>query len=603
MKKAGFRFVLLMLVLVTALGFIPQSASAAYENTHTNTGNYRQDIIAIAWTQVGYREDGGSGSNNNNNKYGAYFGNNYDSWCGYFVSWCAVQAGIPTSILKRTGWASPSSFGLVGLPGESYTPVPGDLFFQPSGSGYKHVGLVVEVNAAKGTVITIEGNTWDSKKIHGVYKKERDIKGNVFGSPNYGDGGGGHSHTYGDLAYESAHPHKAYKACTVCGSKSYTGATKTVEGCQGCCSHSYGSWSSTGSSKHQHTCSKCGYKESKNHTWGGDEVIKEATCKAVGTKKQTCSACGATRTTDIPKLTSHSFGPWEKVDEATHQRLCKDCGTKENQEHKTGTQWQSDEEKHWYVCEICQGAVGEEQHTEREFCSEACQVCGYVKPDGHLFEETYSWDENFHFRKCMFCPGQTDITPHQMGTELASDREGHYYPCTGCGYHSQPVAHNLSDPATEERAQVCLDCGFEYAPKRPHIHSYLPMSIDWEAHWGVCRCGEVYTRQNHKISQITGICMVCMQVPPEKKAPTSLEWMTEKATILWDTVAEGTASAWGFVTHKTADGWTFLTAEENRLYLYITCGGAALVLGGLTTTIVLLARKSRKKKKIEEPVA
>lgn len=48
MKKAGLRFALLIFVLATVLGIIPQSTSAAYENTHKNTGNYRQDMIAVA---------------------------------------------------------------------------------------------------------------------------------------------------------------------------------------------------------------------------------------------------------------------------------------------------------------------------------------------------------------------------------------------------------------------------------------------------------------------------------------------------------------------------------------------------------------------------
>ena len=220
------------------------------------------------------------------------------------------------------------------------------------------------------------------------------------------------------------------------------------------------------------------------------------------------------------------------------------------------------------------------------------KICKYVKPDGHLFEETWSWDENFHFRKCMFCPGQTDITPHQILPVLTADQEEHYYPCAGCGYHHDAEPHNLSDPATEEQAQICLDCLYEYAPKLPHIHSFQPMQMDWESHWSVCRCGKVYPREPHKISSVTGLCTVCLEVPPEKPAPTMLEWAKENA--LW---------AWDHVTEKTVEAWDFLMDEENRMYLYITAGGIAVVLGGLVTTIILLARRSKKKKKVKEPVA
>lgn len=585
MKKAGLRVFLLVLVLVTALGFMPQSASAAYENTHKNTGNYRQDIIAVALTQVGYLA--GSG---NYNKYGASFNNAYDSWCGYFVSWCANQANVPTSILKRTGWASPTSFGIPSYSGKDYTPQPGDLYFQVNSSGgITHVGLVVAVDAARGIAITVEGNTWDHTNRPGVYRKERKIKDHIFGVPNYGDGGANpHTHSYGSVSYESAHPHKAYKSCSVCGFKSYTGETKTVSGCQSCCSHSYGSWSSNGAYNHQRTCTKCGYKDSKSHSWGSDKVIKEATCNAVGTKEQTCSVCSATRTTDIPKAKSHIWSEWENLDETNHQRLCTLCNAKETQAHKAGEEWQSDEENHWHACSVCDGPVEQERHTEREYCSVPCEICAYKKPDGHLYEETFSWDGEFHFRKCIFCPGQTDIMPHKILPNLTANGEEHYYACTGCDYHKDAAPHNLSDPATEEHAQTCLDCNYEYAPKLPHIHSFQPMQKDWEAHWSVCRCGKAYPREEHKISSVTGLCKVCLEVPPEKPDPTPLEWITEKATIAWD-----------FVSEKTVEGWTFLTAEENRLYLYITCGGLVLLIGGITTTVIVV----KKKKKVKEPVA
>ena len=577
MKKTAIRFFALLLVLVTTLGVLPQPAEAAYENTHVNTGNYRQDIIAVALTQVGYLA--GSG---NYNKYGASFNNAYDSWCGYFVSWCANQANVPTSILRRTGWASPTSFGIPSYSGKDYTPQPGDLYFQVKNGAITHVGLVVAVDAARGIAITVEGNTWDHTNRPGVYRKERVIKDHIFGVPDYGDGGASpHEHTYGSVSYESSHPHKAYKACTSCGFKSYTGATQTVSGCQSCCSHSYGSWSSTGDSKHQHTCTKCGYKESKNHSWGNDTVTKEATCNEVGKKKQTCATCGGTRTVDIPKATKHIYGEWEKLDETHHQRTCTLCNGTEKAEHKVAEQWLSDEEKHWHPCTVCQAPLQEELHTEREYCSVPCEICQYVKPDGHMYSEDISYDGDFHFRKCLFCPAQTDIQVHTISEELKTDSKTHYYACAGCDYHHDAKAHTLTGPATEEQAQLCLDCGYEAAPKLPHVHYYRPMEYDHEAHWGKCDCGLEYTREAHTVSHLTGLCTVCQQIPPAAPEADAIDTLKD----------------------KTLQAWDFLMAEENRLYLYISCGGILLVVGGLTTAIILLARSSQKKKKVKEPVA
>lgn len=577
MKKAGLRLVLFVLVLVTVLGFVPQSASAAYENTHKNTGNYRQDIIAVALTQVGYL----AADNYNNNKYGAYFGRNNTAWCGFFVSWCAAQANVPTSILKRQGFASPSSFGIPSYSGKTYTPQPGDLYFQVNSSGsIIHVGLVVAVDAARGIAVTVEGNTWDSTNRHGVYRKERKIADHIFGVPDYGDGGASpHEHTYGSVTYESAHPHKAYKSCTSCGFKSYTGETKTVDGCQSCCSHSYGAWSSISTSKHQHTCTKCGYKESKSHSWSGDEVIKEATCYEVGKKQQTCSTCGGTRTVDIPKAASHVYGDWENLDETHHQRFCTLCNNAEKAEHKMGEEWLSDGERHWHSCTVCQAPMEEQPHTEREYCDVPCEVCQYVKPDGHAYRQEYTWDEDFHYRKCMFCPAQTDIMPHRISQTLAADQQEHYYPCEDCGYHHDPAPHTLTEAATEEQAQICTECLFEYAPKLSHTHVYLPMEYDWQYHWGECKCGEFYQKEAHVLMEGSDICKVCLNVPPAEPAPTAIEWMTEKSTQLWEVA----------------------TLEENRTYFYLACAGAALIAAGLVTTIVLLAVRLGKKKKV--PVA
>lgn len=54
--------VLIVLAMVMGAGNLVLLVSADYENTYTNTGNQRADIIGVAKTQIGYTE----GSNNNN---------------------------------------------------------------------------------------------------------------------------------------------------------------------------------------------------------------------------------------------------------------------------------------------------------------------------------------------------------------------------------------------------------------------------------------------------------------------------------------------------------------------------------------------------------
>jgi hypothetical protein len=183
------------------------------------TGNQREDIVNVALSQVGYREGNSSndysgaddGSYNNYTEYNYWYHNYVSSgmpvggdsapWCATFVSWCAEQANIPTSILKRSTaaghgasyfnvnfYSGSSSLASSGdndsyFMGYNYTPQKGDLFFTRS---WSHVGLVVGVSG--NYVITVEGNTNNngSSQGNGVYKLTwRKIVDLYFGVPNY----------------------------------------------------------------------------------------------------------------------------------------------------------------------------------------------------------------------------------------------------------------------------------------------------------------------------------------------------------------------------------------------------------------------------------
>ncbi len=160
--------------LVTALmlACMPMTAFAAYDNTHVNTGNQVEDIIAVARTQIGYHEGslgGTTGGSNNYTKYGVWYDNyfgqsgfSYGAWCAMFVSWCAYQAGIPSDIVYYhaycpTGvnwWKNKGLWKAAG----SYTPKAGDIIYFKDSSGVAgHIGIVT--GCSGGYVYTIEGNT------------------------------------------------------------------------------------------------------------------------------------------------------------------------------------------------------------------------------------------------------------------------------------------------------------------------------------------------------------------------------------------------------------------------------------------------------------
>lgn len=192
MKKALKRFLSLALACLLVFGcftimpIADTKVYSAYENTYTNTGNQRADIVGVALTQLGYTE-----GSNNDTKYGDWYGLPNNPWCAMFVSWCARQANIPTSILKNSAVAAPDAgyFNIPYYSGSSYTPQPGDLFFTTS---FSHVGLVYYVDGDY--FYTIEGNSNDSGSSEGVgvFSLRRKISSFYFGVPNYS---GQSSHT------------------------------------------------------------------------------------------------------------------------------------------------------------------------------------------------------------------------------------------------------------------------------------------------------------------------------------------------------------------------------------------------------------------------
>ena len=148
-RKSIRSVITFVLIIALMIPFFTVTVSADFENTYSNTGNMRDDIIGVALTQVGYNEGA-----NNYTKYGVWYGQPNSPWCGMFVSWCANEAGVPTSVLKRTGIANPGSYGLSYEDGANYTPQKGDLFFKKN---FSHVGFVYYTEGEY--FYTVEGNT------------------------------------------------------------------------------------------------------------------------------------------------------------------------------------------------------------------------------------------------------------------------------------------------------------------------------------------------------------------------------------------------------------------------------------------------------------
>lgn len=137
-------------------------------------------VIAVALTQVGYEE-----GEKNYSKFGIWNGQNYMPWCGSFVSWCAHQAGVPTTSINRYSnncMAEVKWFkSELRWKNSDYKPQPGDIFFIDSPYIYNHTGLVVKYE--NDIVYTVEGNAADMVKEKQYSVKDKRIIG--YGIPEY----------------------------------------------------------------------------------------------------------------------------------------------------------------------------------------------------------------------------------------------------------------------------------------------------------------------------------------------------------------------------------------------------------------------------------
>ena len=184
-----------------------------YPNTHRNSGKNIADLIAVARTQIGYKEldpktgyrdaiepNGSPGGT----KYGAAFGESClrGEWCAYFVSWCARNAGISTSIVPRLGNCAATvewykKYSVYRPANSGYVPKTGDIVFfnWSGGSVAKHIGIVTGVNGD--IVHTIEGNTGSDRGYMCCARDRSRSAGYIigYGVPAYNDAGS-HSESY-----------------------------------------------------------------------------------------------------------------------------------------------------------------------------------------------------------------------------------------------------------------------------------------------------------------------------------------------------------------------------------------------------------------------
>ncbi len=184
----------------------------------TLSGNYRNDMIAVAESQIGYHEgdaadqiDGSYQGSGDYTEYGRYLGSNGNAWCSEFASWCARIVGVPTSILANSKGANVKTFAApyhhwdeTVYAGGSYTPQAGDLaLFAWSGTSetaasLSHTAIVHSVKQSGNRVFltVVHGNSGNEvcKKTFTVDAADGAVSSGkivYFVAPNYSEGEAG----------------------------------------------------------------------------------------------------------------------------------------------------------------------------------------------------------------------------------------------------------------------------------------------------------------------------------------------------------------------------------------------------------------------------
>lgn len=167
---------------------ISEDVAATVRNVEL-TGDWAKDLIAIAESQIGYRESETSfridenGKQHGYTRYGLWYGNAYGEWCGMFISFCLNYAKIPEADFPREANCNKWRSALRGIAvyeddEDAYIPAPGDLiFFDITGETDDpgHVGIVARVDGDK--IYTIEGNQGRAVREMEYKKDDKTIVG------------------------------------------------------------------------------------------------------------------------------------------------------------------------------------------------------------------------------------------------------------------------------------------------------------------------------------------------------------------------------------------------------------------------------------------
>ena len=135
------------------------------------TGDWAQDTVTIAASQVGYAEStrnwqlNDDGTRGGYTRYGAWYGSPYGGWNGMFAAFCLHYAGVDEDFLTTANAAGVNAWAVAlcqagQLQGPGHEAVPGDIVFLGSDDKIESCAVVADVDTASGvpTLTLIAGD-------------------------------------------------------------------------------------------------------------------------------------------------------------------------------------------------------------------------------------------------------------------------------------------------------------------------------------------------------------------------------------------------------------------------------------------------------------
>ena len=256
-------------------------------------------------------------------------------------------------------------------------------------------------------------------------------------------------------------------------------------------------------------------------------------------------------------------------------------------------------------CSAC-GAIEVEilpkvtEHVYGSACDGDCNICGATREAQHNFSSQWSRNASGHWHACAGCGEQKDFGKHYPGpaateekaqicltcgytltakkghthkyeTQWTGDETGHWYACSGCDDQKDFAAHSFDNSCDPD----CNLCGYQNATAHTYSGTW---SSDETGHWDVCTtCQEKSPVESHIPDAEGQICVACdfrLTDAQDPTAATTEHVHVEEGAWLTDEESHWKACACGEETEKQPHIWDEGEEQEDStvLYTYEDCG-------------------------------